>query len=73
MCVVCVRACVRECGISFLNRVRLVASVPGAHCGRDMLKWGHMKMRKVDYVILLFNASRIILDTITTRSHFNDG
>ncbi|XP_065882346.1 tyrosyl-DNA phosphodiesterase 1-like [Dysidea avara] len=27
--------------------VRLVASVPGAHCGRDMLKWGHMKMRKI--------------------------
>ena len=25
-----------------------MASVPGGHCGRDMLKWGHMKLRKVE-------------------------
>ena len=31
-----------------LIRVNIVASVPGGHCGRDMLKWGHMKLRKVD-------------------------
>ena len=31
-----------------LIRVSIVASVPGGHCGRDMLKWGHMKLRKVD-------------------------
>ena len=28
-------------------RVRLIASVPGAHTGINMLKWGHMKLRKV--------------------------
>lgn len=28
-------------------RVRLIASVPGAHTGASMHKWGHMKLRKV--------------------------
>ena len=28
-------------------RVRIVASVPGAHTGKNMHKWGHMKLRKV--------------------------
>ena len=31
----------------FLHRVRIVASVPGAHTGKNMHKWGHMKLRKV--------------------------
>ena len=36
-------------GTSFIPicRVRLVASVPGAHTGLNMHKWGHMKLRKV--------------------------
>ena len=35
--------------ISFVGlfRVHLIASVPGAHTGLGMLKWGHMKLRKV--------------------------
>ncbi|XP_064403592.1 tyrosyl-DNA phosphodiesterase 1-like isoform X2 [Halichondria panicea] len=28
-------------------RVRLIASVPGAHTGSSMHKWGHLKLRKV--------------------------
>ena len=28
-------------------RVRIIASVPGAHTGKNMHKWGHMKLRKV--------------------------
>ncbi|CAI8048387.1 Tyrosyl-DNA phosphodiesterase 1 [Geodia barretti] len=28
-------------------RVRLIASVPGAHTGGEMNKWGHLKLRKV--------------------------
>ena len=31
----------------FFCRVRIVASVPGAHTGKNMHKWGHMKLRKV--------------------------
>ena len=32
---------------SLINRVHLIASVPGAHTGANMHKWGHMKLRKV--------------------------
>ena len=32
---------------SLINRVHLIASVPGAHTGANMDKWGHMKLRKV--------------------------
>ena len=33
-----------------------MASVPGGHCGRDMLKWGHMKLRKVDTKLTIIHS-----------------
>lgn len=48
---VCVSMCLcvlQQIIVVFIIRVSIVASVPGGHCGRDMLKWGHMKLRKVD-------------------------
>ena len=36
-------------------RVRLIASVPGAHTGTSMHKWGHMKLRKVhNYIVYIY-------------------
>ena len=34
-----------------LCRVRIIASVPGAHTGKNMHKWGHMKLRKVSLTL----------------------
>jgi len=31
----------------YVTRVRLVGSVPGAHTGSNMSKWGHLKLKKV--------------------------
>lgn len=33
--------------LSVCCSVRLVGSVPGAHKGADMNKWGHLKLRRV--------------------------
>ena len=35
-------------------RVLLIASVPGAHTGGEMNKWGHLKLRKVSISFLFF-------------------
>ncbi len=35
------------CSLIDFYSVRLIASVPGAHTGSRMFKWGHMKLRKV--------------------------
>ena len=31
----------------YVIRVRLIGSVPGAHIGPNMTKWGHLKLKKV--------------------------
>ena len=38
-------------------RVRLIASVPGAHTGRHMHKWGHLKLRKVALLLMVRNGT----------------
>ena len=39
--------CVMMIALLSWFRVRIIASVPGAHTGKNMHKWGHMKLRKV--------------------------
>lgn len=48
-----------------------MASVPGGHCGRDMLKWGHMKLRKVECKLSKYTIDLIpLLAPISTWSLF---
>lgn len=42
--------------VLYVYSVRIIGSVPGAHTGLSMYKWGHMKLRKVTtihYSVLL--------------------
>ena len=50
-------------------RVRLIASVPGAHTGGEMNKWGHLKLRKVCISFSLYFHLHTTFFLLKVNSH----